>query len=505
MSRIAIVQFARLASSRIPNKLLQTVNGMPLIERAFRYMSLLSSKYPSRSSTEGQQSGLAVESWVACPETDKPIIELATRYGINVTAYDSNHTGRIWPELIRFEPLFTHLSTFDWIIDANIACHPFLTLKSYETILSHLSSSTVYKDYGYVFVLQERDTLWDAEGNYIHNEGYLADTKNNWPYYRPAHIAYCFPSSLLDQSERVLANNLEIVPISLTKMEQIDIDTEEDLLIAKRVCPFHYCPSSSPFSSEPLSGSLNSLTLSGSLNSLTDKPALLPMLDAIAIGTGPSFYDWIKQTYPFGLEHPYGVVPGVTPTDEFEERISKLKQPLLYGCGVVPNYINGLRHYELGDSIYINNVPDPSSEFHPGCVTYAGTRNLQDKRTDGGPTPALLPFADLDIPHGESSGGMALSHACLNHNVVGIIGFDGWRSGFKPYAAPGETSVDLESLKLADERHDNFVRKFRHLINYWQNRGRRIISLMPSSVFNPILEPVIQPFYFFQQGEERLV
>ena len=177
-------------------------------------------------------------------------------------------------------------------------------------------------------------------------------------------------------------------------------------------------------------------------------------LTAIAIGTGPSFYEWIK-----------------TPMIEYRRSEPSgqdiIFQPKLYGCGIVPLYVNNLFAYGYGDVTHVDHIPDPNAPFHPGCLNYSGTRNLQDK-------PGLLPYTDLDLPHGNSSGGMALSMACLHHDVVGIIGFDGYPSGFLSYQA-----------------NQDFVNDFRYLINYWQNRGRRIISLMPKSVFNPIIEPAL--------------
>lgn len=181
-----------------------------------------------------------------------------------------------------------------------------------------------------------------------------------------------------------------------------------------------------------------------------------PPLEAIAIGTGPSFYKWkdtevMKFTNEEGIEY----------------------SPRLIGCGVVPLYINGLFAYCYGDSTHLKNIPDPKGPYHPGCLNYSGTRNLQDRDDRN---IDLLPYASFEIPHGNSSGGMAFSLACLHHNVIGIVGFDGYKEDF---------------TDVSEAVYKDFVFQFRYLINYWQNRGRRIVSLMEQSVFNPIIEPEI--------------
>lgn len=177
-----------------------------------------------------------------------------------------------------------------------------------------------------------------------------------------------------------------------------------------------------------------------------------PNLEAIAIGTGPSFYKW-KDTEVLKFTNEEGV--------EYS--------PRLVGCGVVPHYVHGLFAYCYGDLTHVNNIPDPKGQYHPGCMNYSSTRNLKDKE-------GLIPYTNLDVPHGNSSGGMAFSLACLHYNVVGFVGFDGYKDEF---------------TGVTEDVYQDFVYQFRFLINYWQNRGRRIVSLMEDSIFNPITEPQI--------------
>lgn len=434
--KVAIVQFARLQSYRIPNKMLEIVGGDTLFGRSCSYLLSLRDSRPG------------VIPIIIVPAADKALISIAESHGIRcltMTVEQASH--RLWPDLIK--PFIPELSLYDWVWDANIACHPFLRLETGHAVIDCLqgnSPSNVEPQLdAIVFALQERNVLWDQmycqvwpRGAYV-----LADTARNPPFLKPSHIAYCYRPSALDQDEETIASKLVAYSIHMTKEEQIDIDNYEDLQLARRLA-------------------------------VTDRAYYtLPKLQAIAFGTGPSFFRFVDDCL----------------LDQYLTRFEG--GPSLYGCGKVPLYINGLRYYGYGDVIHCDNVPDgrPSDPHHPGCITYAGTRNLGDGRSNGGYMPPLLPYADLDLPHGNSSGGMAISMACLHHDIVGIVGFDGDRASFG-----------------SDEAHENFVNDFRKLINYWTNRGRRIVSLMPSSrwrdtsghwhepsIFEPIIEPSIQP------------
>ena len=152
-------------------------------------------------------------------------------------------------------------------------------------------------------------------------------------------------------------------------------------------------------------------------------PSSLLRLDALALGTGPSFYEWIKHPLPAGKR---------------------------YGCGVSSLYLR-LDAYAYGDAIHESHLP--TNDFHPGVEIHGTDRVWR---------PGLILWDDA-IPHGGSSGGMALSLACATHQRIGVIGFDG------------------------HQMPDEFVARFRDLLRYWQSRGKELVSLMPSSVFDDVL------------------
>lgn len=157
-------------------------------------------------------------------------------------------------------------------------------------------------------------------------------------------------------------------------------------------------------------------------------PSALP-LDAIAIGSGPSFFDWVRGELPAGRR---------------------------YGAGIVSRYM-ALNVYCIGDIAHLPHL-------QLGTLTYA-TRRVFDalERSEW-----LLCYDTLELAHGGSSGGMAVALACLFHRRIGLIGFDG-----------------LDENESADNRQWN--EDFRRLLTHWQARGRTFVSLMPESKFDDLL------------------
>lgn len=149
------------------------------------------------------------------------------------------------------------------------------------------------------------------------------------------------------------------------------------------------------------------------------------VLDAIVFGTGPSFYQAICGPLPLSKR---------------------------YGCGIVPEFLD-VDVYALGDVIHLKHVP-------PDTPVYA-TRRIREAVPDA---RRFLSYPEDELPHGGSSGGMALSLACQAHDVVGLVGFDGYGM------------------------NDEFVIRFRDVIRFWQARGKRLVSLMPASVFHDLLQ-----------------
>lgn len=196
----AFVHFCRMASERVPGKPLRKVGGETLLKIA-------TSKCPTNVVISPDQ------------ECYPDIL--------------SERKGRIWPELIT--PFISYFKYDDWIIDCNFICHPFLSESTIKTILATLQSLNYEKCRPLTFVRSERNVVWDENKNVILGRGQLADTKLNPLYYIPAHIAYCYRYEHLSWTEEQIAEKLVAFPITLSKLEQIDIDTEDDLILANLV------------------------------------------------------------------------------------------------------------------------------------------------------------------------------------------------------------------------------------------------------------------------------
>lgn len=198
-------------------------------------------------------------------------------------------------------------------------------------------------------------------------------------------------------------------------------------------------------------------------------------LDAIVMGTGPGLEGWLNQG-----DNQY---------------LNSSNRPKMFGCGKVPHYMNGLDYYCYADSDNIKNIPltpdGKPNQWHPNCKVYSAHRSIAD-------APNMINFEELRIPHGYSSGAMALSLACASFYdrvegklevkfktlcftpiSIGIIGFDG----------------DAKRMGHANHRdYDEFYFGMVSVIQWWRDLGVKIISLMETSVFNEYCDesPIVQ-------------
>lgn len=219
MNRIAIVQFVRLASRRVPQKLLEVVGGQRLVDRGFSYLHQL-----------GETTGAVPI--VAVQPRDVPLIEAAGKHGLRLLLLDDRaERAAIWPGLIA--PFAEQLRReFDVVWDANVCCRPFLRQATGEFIIRQCREL----ERPFVAVTRKRGVVWTENSpTPVLGAGALADTQRNPHYFELAHLAYCWPSSMLLLSERELAENVQPLEIRLDWAERIDIDTPADLKHARAV------------------------------------------------------------------------------------------------------------------------------------------------------------------------------------------------------------------------------------------------------------------------------
>lgn len=215
MTSIALVNFARTGSSRVPGKVLKKVGAYSLLSKSLLLMR-----------------SLDCTSFVVCPDYDKEIITRTESFGVNIrTMTEEQSKADLWPELIK--PILAELQTYDYVWDANLICHPFLTKPTCDWILQDIRSNLY--PHPVMYALPERNPLFSSEGIQFWSAGELANTQANALYYKPSHIGYIWPSRFTHMSEEQISFFVKPVALSLSKLEQIDIDTEEDLELANLV------------------------------------------------------------------------------------------------------------------------------------------------------------------------------------------------------------------------------------------------------------------------------
>lgn len=219
MNRVAIVQFARLDSQRVPQKLLEQVGGARLIDRGLSYLRKLGDRTQAVP-------------FVAVHPRDLPLTAAAERYGIRVLTLDDRaDRARLWPELI--EPFIEFLyDGFDVVWDANLCCRPFLRQCTGEFIVRQCQATKR----PFVGVTRQRGVVWSERSpSPVIGAGELADTRQNPHYFELGHLAYCWPTWALSLPEAQLAEIVQPLEIPLDWAERIDIDTPEDLAHARAV------------------------------------------------------------------------------------------------------------------------------------------------------------------------------------------------------------------------------------------------------------------------------
>lgn len=138
---------------------------------------------------------------------------------------------------------------------------------------------------------------------------------------------------------------------------------------------------------------------------------------------------------------PECIVMGTGPSLEGFHTREEYQDLPKYGCGNLP----------------INCQPDIycyGSEIHAQHIPKDCEIRTTEQKSKFFPGSKYLPE---NIPHAGNSGGLAISHACLDFDVIGLIGFD-----------------DFDG---SESNHNPGMKQLRE---YWEDRGKTFISLMPT-------------------------
>ena len=217
MKKVCIAQCARLGSTRIPNKLLEKIGDKTLLEIGLRKMRDL-------QSLTGATSLLCVH------ESETVLIEAANKYGvevflrekISVTQENYNLCFAGWKGRLR--------DRFDWMLDVNLLCRPFLSISTIEKMVQETNSK---KD-PFVTVVEKRGIIWNLIGRCIIGQNQTANTRENPKYFELAHVGYGMPIDYIGD-EAALTRDQRTLILNLEEEEKIDIDTPEQLEFARKV------------------------------------------------------------------------------------------------------------------------------------------------------------------------------------------------------------------------------------------------------------------------------
>jgi hypothetical protein len=220
MRRIGILQGARLASKRVPQKLLLDVGGQRLIDRGLRRLLDV-------------QAATGAIPFLVLWEGDQPLWHAARSLGVDVVPISSDAIeAEAWGDC--FAGLAERLAArFDWLVDANFLCRPFLKAATAASIVRHAATATR----PFVCTHRQRGLLWDGDGRLLLGHGQTANTKTNPVYHDLAHLAYGLPTELLGREAEVAAL-VEPFAVELSFAERVDIDTPDDVAFANVVCKY---------------------------------------------------------------------------------------------------------------------------------------------------------------------------------------------------------------------------------------------------------------------------
>lgn len=217
MRKLVIVQCVRLASKRLPRKLLQKVGDKTLLERGLDLLAQAMCNFPT------------VEVLIGVRETERELVDVIDsyygfeRFDLGDAADADTYAGAIAALPVR------RLSDFDWAIDANFCCRPFLRWETVKTLVEAAYS----RWHPFTSAIGERGILWDSSGGLLLGAGELADTRHNPQYFRLAHLCYAHPALMWNEQE--LADKTVPFEFPLAPLERIDIDTPADLELARLV------------------------------------------------------------------------------------------------------------------------------------------------------------------------------------------------------------------------------------------------------------------------------
>lgn len=212
MRRVAIIEPLRIASERVPRKVLERVGGVRLLDRGLAILSQL------------QQTGLPV--LVAAWEGDAEIVEAARAAGLEwFPLGEANVRAEDWLGI--YSGFAALESRFDWCVVTHAVCHPFVRAET----LAQAAQRAAVAEWPFHIATAERTVAWargaDGETRAILTAPML-NSKTCDELIRPSHLGGGYSLADCLETARVLTAE-PFVPVGVRPVELLDVDTFEQL------------------------------------------------------------------------------------------------------------------------------------------------------------------------------------------------------------------------------------------------------------------------------------
>lgn len=215
--RIGIYTAMRQGSFRLKQKLLLPVGDKLLCEWSF-----------ARASEAAAAARVPFVTGIWPNDTE--LVALAKRHGVEVISRTDVSARGETSETVWDPPLVSKLcERFDWIVQIN-ACRPFLPVATIVSFVDQVRLTT--SDIPLLAVFEHRGWVWNSHKERVVgiDEQYL-NTKTSEAFYLPAHCLYAYPTKMLGTA--LMCANYSLVEIPYTLEHTIDVDTAEDLKMAR--------------------------------------------------------------------------------------------------------------------------------------------------------------------------------------------------------------------------------------------------------------------------------
>jgi hypothetical protein len=183
------------------------------------------------------EEAIGVTALVACCQEDGAIWEAVAAHGLETARITKQAAAaNTWADAFGAlrEPL---AHRFDWLIDGNFLCRPFLSVDTIQRIVELARTATR----PLVTATLARRLVWNLDGDLIAGSGQTANGVSNPESYVANHLAYVIPAMMLGNEEE--AARAVPVDVKLSPLDRIDIDDQDDLDLARLIGRDYLCSS----------------------------------------------------------------------------------------------------------------------------------------------------------------------------------------------------------------------------------------------------------------------